>query len=53
MDMGYDRGQLVRVNILNIIFYVKHTIHSIDMSMQIFCLKAGGDAIVSTDIINN
>ena len=25
----------------------------IDMSMQIFCPKAGGDAIVSTDIVNN
>ena len=42
MDMGYGRGQHVRVNMLNIIFYVKHTINLIDMSMQIFCPKAGG-----------
>ena len=28
-------------------------INFIDMSMQIFCPKAGGDAIISTDIINN
>ena len=53
MDMGYGRGQHVRVNMLNIIFYVKHTINSIDMSIQICCPKAGGDEIVSTDIINN
>ena len=54
MDMGYGGGQHVHVNILNIIFYVKHTKKIfVDMSMQIFCPKAVGDAIVSTDIINN
>ena len=53
MNMGYGRGQHVRVNILNIIFYVKHTKKFIEMSMQIFCPKAGVDAIGLTDIINN
>ena len=52
MDMGYGRGQHVRVNISNIIFYVKHTKNFKDMSMQTFFPRAGGDAIVSTDIIN-
>ena len=41
MDMGYGRGQHARVNILNIIFYVKHTINFIEMLMQICCPKAG------------
>ena len=39
MDMGYGRGQHVRVNILNIMFYVKHTKNFVDMSMQIFVGK--------------
>ena len=34
MDMGYGRGQHVRVNMLNIIFYVKHTINLIDMHVN-------------------
>ena len=55
MDMGYVRGQHVRVNILNIIFYVKHTINFTDMLMQIFCPKASGgsNCLSITDIINN
>ena len=53
MDMGYGRGPHVRVHLLNMIFYVKHTINFIDMSMQIICPKAAGFKIVSTDIINN